>query len=125
VLLLWEEVGAPPTVSDTPEGLSRLLATDRDALILALSNRMLVGTLIAAWDGWRGSFYRLAVLPDRRQEGIGSALVRAGERHLRERQAMRLTAVVADDDPTALRFWSAAGYQRQLNRTRFVRLADV
>jgi ribosomal protein S18 acetylase RimI-like enzyme len=124
VLLLWETVGAPPTVSDTPEGLSRLLATDGDALLLAVSNRMLVGTLIAAWDGWRGSFYRLAVHPERRREGIGSELVRAGERRLRERQAMRFTAVVADDDPMALRFWSTAGYQRQQHRTRFVRLAD-
>jgi len=124
VLKLWQSAGGPPTVSDTPEGLSRLLSTDAAALLLALSGPTLVGTLIAAWDGWRGSFYRLAVHPDARRRGIGTALLREGERHLRERRAVRLTAVVADDDPVALGFWNAAGYERQRDRTRFVRLAD-
>jgi ribosomal protein S18 acetylase RimI-like enzyme len=121
---LWKAAGGPPTVSDTPDGLSRLLSTDGAALILALSNRTLAGTLIATFDGWRGSFYRLAVLPDLRRRGIGTALLREGERELRERGAMRLTAVVADDDPTALGFWIAAGFERQRHRTRFVRLLD-
>ena len=117
-------MGSPPTVSDTPQGLSALLSTDGAALILALSKETLAGTLIAAFDGWRGSFYRLAVHPDARRRGIGTALLRAGERHLRERRALRLTAVVADDDATALGFWSAAGYERQRHRTRFVRLVE-
>jgi ribosomal protein S18 acetylase RimI-like enzyme len=79
-----------------------------------------VGALIAAWDGWRGSFYRLAVHPERRREGIGTALVRAGERRLRALRAARLTAIVADDDPQALEFWSGAGYRRQEHRARFI-----
>ena len=124
VLELWESAGGPPTVSDTPEGLSRLLSTDGAALFLALSGRTLVGTLIAAWDGWRGSFYRLAVHADARRQGIGTALLRQGERHLRECRAMRLTAVVADDEPAALGFWKAAGYERQPHRTRFVHPVD-
>lgn len=36
----------------------------------------MVGSLIAAWDGWRGSFYRLAVLPERRREGLLTMLLR-------------------------------------------------
>ena len=124
VLLLWEAVGGPPTVSDTPDGLSGLLSADGAALILALSDETLLGTLIAAFDGWRGSFYRLAVHPDVRRQGIGTALLREGERQLRERDALRLTAVVADDDAIALGFWGAAGYERQRHRTRFVRLAS-
>ena len=39
--------------------------------------------MIVGWDGWRGSMYRIAVLPARRREGIGRALVAEGERRLR------------------------------------------
>jgi len=125
VLGLWVAAGGPASVSDTREGLSRLLAADPDALLLAESGGLVVGSLVAAWDGWRGSFYRLAVHPDRRRQGIATALLAEGERHLQDRGAVRLTAIVTDDDPAAMGFWKAAGYQRQEHRARFVRLGDV
>jgi ribosomal protein S18 acetylase RimI-like enzyme len=120
VLGLWKAAGALPSVSDSREGLERLLATDREALLVAESAEALVGSLIAVWDGWRGSFYRLAVHPDLRRRGLASALLREGERRLRARGAVRLTAIVADAEPAAMGFWEAAGYLRQRDRTRFV-----
>jgi GNAT superfamily N-acetyltransferase len=92
VLGLWVTAGSVVSVSDTREGLSRLLATDRDALLIADLGGVLIGSLIAAWDGWRGSFYRLAVHPDRRRQGIATGLLREGERRLRARGTVRLTA---------------------------------
>ena len=38
--------------------------------------------------------------------------------------AMRLTAIVADDDPRASGFWKAAGYEAQSQRARFVKLTN-
>ena len=53
-------------------------------------------------------------------------LLREGERRLRERGAVRLTAIVADDDEAgAMAFWRAAGYEQQQHRARFVRHADA
>ena len=124
VLCLWDAAGGPPSVTDTREGLLALLVNDGGALLLAERDGTLVGSLIAAWDGWRGSFYRLAVHPDRRRRGIATELLREGERRLRARGAIRLTAIVAEDDPDAMGFWHAAGYSRQQHRARFVRLAE-
>jgi ribosomal protein S18 acetylase RimI-like enzyme len=123
VLDLWAGAGGPPSVSDTPEALSLLLETDPGSLLVAESDGILIGSLIAAWDGWRGCFYRLAVDAGRRREGIAAALLREGERRLRERGAVRLTAIVADEDTAAMSFWETAGYERQRDRTRFVRPA--
>jgi ribosomal protein S18 acetylase RimI-like enzyme len=120
VLALWQGASETATVTDTRDGLARLLAADDDALILAETGGALVGSLIAAWDGWRGSFYRLAVEPGSRRQGVAMALVREGERRLRARGAVRLTAIVIDDDPIAMAFWRAAGYARQQHRARFV-----
>jgi ribosomal protein S18 acetylase RimI-like enzyme len=121
VLALWSAAEVPSGVSDTREGLAALLDADRQALLIAESESSVIGSLIAAWDGWRGSFYRLAVHPSRRREGIATALVREGERRLQERGALRLTAIVADDEKLALDFWRAAGYERQPHRARFLR----
>ena len=81
----------------------------------------IVGSLIAAWDGWRGSFYRLAVHPDRRREGLATTLLEEGERRLQARGAARFTAIVADEDRDAMAFWAATGYEQQASRARFVR----
>lgn len=123
VLHLWATAGGPPGVSDTREALAGLLATNPEALILAESGGLVVASLIAAWDGWRGCFYRLAVRPDMRRLGIAGAILREGERRLLARGAVRLTAIVSDEDPAAMGFWEAAGYLRQEHRTRFVRPA--
>jgi len=121
VLDLWAAAGSPPSVSDSPDGLAQLLAADPQALLVAELGGVLAGSLIAAWDGWRGSFYRLAVSPEHRRKGLATMLLSEGERRLRERGAVRLTAIVAEDDPIAMSFWQAAGYTRQHDRTRFVR----
>ena len=80
MLLLWEAAGGPPSV--TKAGLQALLAFDSNALLVADASGALAGSLIAAWDGWRASFYRLAVDPGRRREGIATALLHEGERRI-------------------------------------------
>jgi ribosomal protein S18 acetylase RimI-like enzyme len=121
VLELWHVVGSAPGVTDTRQGVLCLLATAPEALLVADLAGTIVGSLIAGWDGWRGSFYRLGVHPDHRRRGIGVALLREGERRLRARGALRLTAIVTDGDLGATTFWRAAGYTRQDDRVRYVR----
>jgi ribosomal protein S18 acetylase RimI-like enzyme len=125
VLDLWAAAGSLPSVSDSPEGLAGLLlAADPQALLVTELDGVLAGSLIAAWDGWRGSFYRLAVRPEHRRKGLATMLLREGERRLRERGAVRLTAIVAEDETGAMGFWRAVGYEPQQHQVRFVRLVD-
>lgn len=121
VLALWDLSDAPPTVTDSVAPLQSLLALDPQALLVADAHGVLVGSLIAAWNGWRGSFYRLAVAPDHRRGGLATMLVRQGENRLRVRGAIRLDAIVAADEAAAMGFWRSVGYHRQTDRSRFVR----
>lgn len=123
VMDLWaqarsEHAGTP----DRRDAVTQLVAADSPAaLLVAERDGAIVGALIAAWDGWRGNMYRLAVRDGSRRQGIGLALTRAGESYLRRRGARRVTALVAFDDEDASGFWVAAGYPQDEQIGRRVR----
>ncbi len=120
VLQLWQEA-ADPTSTDTDSALRALVEHDRDALMVAEESGRIVGTVIAGWDGWRGSVYRLVVSPDFRRSGLGRHLVEAAERRLAELGALRTQAVVVGSDSRAMGFWSATEWRLQDGQVRFAR----
>lgn len=121
VLSLWREAQAHPTVTDDAEGLAHLLAHDPGALLLAEQSGTVVGSVIASWDGWRGSIYRLAVAPGHRRRGVGGRLLHAAEDRLAGVGARRLQAIVVETDLPARGFWDRSGWERQVERLRYVR----
>ncbi len=122
VLALWNRARSEHArTEDTAELVERLTESSPAALLVAERDGAIVGSLIAAWDGWRGNLYRLAVDGAQRRRGIGVALTRAGEDYLRECGARRVTALVAYEDAAAGAFWDAAGYPRDEEVGRRVR----
>lgn len=122
VMALWGEARSGHTSTpDRVDDVKRLVAGSPAALLVAEREGEIVGALIAAWDGWRGNMYRLAVRDDHRREGIGIALTRAGEDYLRGCGVHRVTALVAFDDAMAGGFWDSAGYPRDQEIGRRVR----
>jgi len=121
VLALWREAEAEPTHTDNLESVGQLLRRDPASLIVAEANARIVGSVIAAWDGWRGSIYRLAVVPSHRRRGLGRQLVRAAEERLAMVGASRLQAIVVESDLHATAFWRTSGWEEQTERLRFVK----
>lgn len=122
VLELWEQTRSEhATMPDRPDDVRRLLSHDAGSLLVADVDGAILGALIAGSDGWRGNMYRLAVRAEHRRMGIGLALVRAGEQHLRKRGANRVTVLVAYEDDIAVSFWEAAGYPQDHEIGRHVR----
>jgi ribosomal protein S18 acetylase RimI-like enzyme len=121
VLALWTEARAPLAGPVAPADVERLIESRVGALLLAEQDGRIVGSLIAAWDGWRGNMYRLTVLSPRRRQGIARALVEAAHERLRRRGARRVSALVARDDEAATALWRSVGYEPQEYTARFVR----
>ena len=82
---------------------------------------MLVGSVIAGWDGWRGTIYRLAVAPSHRRGGLGRSLLRHAEERLYQVGAGRLQAIVVETDQLATAFWRASDWVEQIERLRFTK----
>jgi ribosomal protein S18 acetylase RimI-like enzyme len=121
VLDFWRRAEASPSSTESAEDVRGLLERDPDSLIVAESGGEIVGTLIAGWDGWRATFYRLAVEPAHRRHGLATTLVRAGEERFRALGAKRLNAIAESHKPGAMAFWASAGYELQTSRSRFVK----
>ncbi len=120
VLALWE-ASAAPTSTDTAAALERLLERDSDALVVAELAGQIVGSVIAGWDGWRGSVYRLAVAPAHRRHGLGRRLLQKAEQHLDALGVRRMHAIVVGTDARAVAFWEATPWEHQRDQFRYVR----
>jgi ribosomal protein S18 acetylase RimI-like enzyme len=122
VLDLWsQERSGHASTADRLADVERLIEDSPAALLVAERGGEIVGALIAAWDGWRGNMYRLAVSKKHRREGLAIALTRAGEEYLLSRGVRRVTALVAFEDEVAEAFWESAGYPQDREIGRRVR----
>ncbi len=118
VLDLWRKAAAP-TSTDTAATLRLLLDRDPGALIVAETSGQITGSVIAGWDGWRGSVYRLAVAPAHRRSGLGRRLLRQAEQRLRELGATRVHAIVVGSDSRAVAFWDSTEWEHQSGQRRY------
>ncbi|MFE1287190.1 GNAT family N-acetyltransferase [Streptomyces sp. NPDC058751] len=121
VLAFWKTAAEGASISDDRSGVERLVERDPGALLLAESAGDLVGTVIAGFDGWRCHLYRLAVRPDRRRLGIGSALLAAAEERFVRLGGRRGDAMVLERNGTAHHAWRAAGYTPEDQWRRWVK----
>ena len=111
VLELWRLAGVtPPSVSDSIEGLTRLVREPAALLLVATINDQIVGSVIGGWDGWRGNIYRLAVTPELRRHGIARRLVREISRELFGKGVTRLSALVEHEHQWAIDFWDSVSH---------------
>lgn len=120
VLELWE-VATQPSHTDDLDSLAHLLAQDAGALLVAEDESGIVGSVIAAWDGWRGTIHRLAVAPPYRHRGLGRRLLHAGEERLDALGVIRKQAIVIETDDVAMGFWRATDWDEQTERIRFTK----
>jgi len=97
------------TVLDSESVQERL----RDMHVLvAVSERVIVGTLAWAASGGDGHLRGMAVLQDWQGEGVAAALLRAAEAEARGEHCTRLTLTTTEPLDQAKRFYARHGFTR-------------
>jgi ribosomal protein S18 acetylase RimI-like enzyme len=96
--------------TNTREAIEIFLNHDAELFITVWDAEALVGTVMAAWDGWRAHFARLSVNPEYRRNGIGRELVKRAEKLLIARGAKRVYADILNTSSGAIEFWQSVGF---------------
>lgn len=111
VVALWQAVFGYEAAHNEPNlAIEKKLAVDDGLFYVAVVGDLVVGSLMAGYDGHRGWLYSLAVLPEYRQQAIGSDLVRHGEQALMGRGCLKINLQIVQGNEKVQYFYETLGY---------------
>lgn len=112
LIALWEEAGLSYRLHgrDGCERIAREIEGACSVFLAAEEGGRLIGAALGTHDGRKGWVNRLAVLPEHRGRGIGSALVAEVERRLLEKGIEIVTCLIEDWNESSMAFFERIGY---------------
>jgi ribosomal protein S18 acetylase RimI-like enzyme len=111
VIALWQACGLRRSWNDPHLDISRKQAGDDGLFLVAEMAGAVVGSLMAGYDGHRGSINYVGVLPSHRKVGIGRAMMLEAERLLVERGCPKINLQIRTDNLEAVEFYRRLGYE--------------
>lgn len=109
VVDLWRKSNLTIGESDSFEEIKKKLDRDEDLFLVADSNGI-VGVVLGAWDGRRAWIYHLAVSDERRNESIGTALLKELELRFKNKGALKVNLLVDRHNQGVQLFYEKQGY---------------
>jgi len=111
VVALWTTVFGYAAPHNQPATDIRCkLSVQRELFFVAILDGHLIGTVMGGYDGHRGWIYRLAVAPDFRRRGVGTALVGHVEQALQKRGCLKINLQVLASNAETVAFYDKLGY---------------
>ncbi len=108
---LWDRVFPDDPPRNAPDRMiDNKLRVQPELLLVAEDEGALVGAVMAGFDGTRGWIHHLAVIPERRSQGIGATLMRAAEEGLRRLGCPKVNLQVRATNEDVIAFYRSLGY---------------
>jgi ribosomal protein S18 acetylase RimI-like enzyme len=108
---LWARVFSDDPPSNAPAALiDTKLRVQPELFLTAITDDVIVGAVMAGFDGVRGWIHHLAVSPDYRRRGIATALVRAAEVGLGRLGCPKVNLQVRATNSDVVAFYRRLGY---------------
>ncbi|MCL4165148.1 UNVERIFIED_CONTAM: hypothetical protein GTU68_063158 [Idotea baltica] len=108
---LWSACGLTRSWNDPDKDIDRKVAHSPDGLLVATIDGVVVGSVMAGYDGHRGWVNYLAASPDHRGAGVGRALMDAAEDHLAGLDCPKINLQIRTSNAGATAFYERIGYR--------------
>ena len=112
LITLWEKSQLPYRSEgrDSRASIQKQIEEDPDLFLGAFLNNVLIGAVIASFDGRKGWINRLAVSPEYRRQGVAQELINAAENALKKRGAAVIGALIFETNEKSLILFEKMGY---------------
>ena len=126
VKTLWREAfpGDPPW-NKAEIAVPAKLAVQPELFLVALDGDLVIGSIMAGYDGHRGWLYAVAVLNPHRRRGVGNALVRGAEDRLRSMGCNKINLQVRASNAIVVEFYKRLGYMIEERMSMGKRMAAL
>lgn len=101
------------SLDDSREGIAVFLRRNPSTNFAAYEDNKLVGAILCGHDGRRGYIYHTVVLPEYRNRGIGTSLVKTAVEALKEEGITRVCLNVMESNEQGKRFWLNNGWEKK------------
>jgi ribosomal protein S18 acetylase RimI-like enzyme len=91
--------------------VDKKFAVNDDLFFIAVENGVIVGTIMAGYDGHRGWIYSLAVIPEKRRARIGTRLLKHAENELKKLGCVKINLQVFQHNEIVKEFYLKNGYE--------------
>lgn len=106
-----EDAGLYYPELDNENRLKEKISRDPDSILVAIFNNKVAGSIFIMEDG-RGSFlFRLAVKKKYRKKGIGTELLRAAEKQLKEKGYSEVSLLIREEKLDLKNYYTKRGYK--------------
>jgi ribosomal protein S18 acetylase RimI-like enzyme len=113
VVSLWERCGLTRPWNDPRADIAFARRGASSAILVGKSDNAVIATVMVGHDGHRGWFYYVAVDPERQGQGLGRAIMAAGEDWLRAQGVEKAQLIVRAGNEKVRAFYEALGYGEQ------------
>jgi len=111
VVALWEAVFGYEAAHNKPAlVIEKKVAFGDEFFFVALFGDVVIGTVMAGYDGHRGWIYSVAVSPAHRRQGVGAQLVRFAERALASKGCVKVNLQIMEGNESVAAFYGTLGF---------------
>jgi ribosomal protein S18 acetylase RimI-like enzyme len=111
LITLWEEVFPDAAPHNQPARVIEEKLKVDDLVFVAEKDGQILGACQAGYDGHRGWLYGVAVSPQHRRKGIGTALVKAAIEALREIGCGKVNLQIRAGNTPVADFYQTLGFE--------------
>lgn len=111
VVALWDACDLIRPWNDPRRDIERKLRVDPALFLVAAEEELVLGSVMAGYEGHRGWINYLAVDPSRRRQGLGTRLMDEAERLLAERGCPKINLQIRSENADVIAFYGALGYR--------------